>query len=144
MHFDLRAMPDHLPLDPGLDFVVHDNGMIELTEAGFRRMVQAHSAGIDTVINIDRRDVFRFPATGGASVTSVNRGRIDPARTLEKLGTAVDDECSQDNEKDNCADEWPPVVFGAARVGPPTVVARATPAFNVWVYHIRSPVLGTP
>jgi hypothetical protein len=68
-----RAMPDCLPLDPGLDFVVHDDGMIELTKAGFRRMGQAHSA-VDAVIKIDRRDVFRFPATGGASVTSVNRG----------------------------------------------------------------------
>jgi len=71
-HFDsslARAMPDCLPLDPGLDFVVHDDGMIELTEAGFRRMRQAHSAGLDTVITIDSRDVFRFPTTklGGAS-----------------------------------------------------------------------------
>jgi hypothetical protein len=65
-HFDLslaRAMPDPLPLDPSLDFVVHDDGMIELTEAGFRRMGQAHSAGLDTVIKINGRDVFRFPAT---------------------------------------------------------------------------------
>src|SRR5262245_22085135 len=38
---------DRLPLDPGLDFVVHDDGMIELTEAGFRRMWQTHSAGLD-------------------------------------------------------------------------------------------------
>ena len=60
---------DQLVLDPGLDFVVHDDGMIELTEAGFRRMRQAHSAGLDTMIKIDRREVFRFPATklGGAS-----------------------------------------------------------------------------
>ena len=63
-------MPDPLPLDPSLDFVVHDDGMIELTEAGFRRMGQAHSAGLDTVIKINGRDVFRFPATklGGASL----------------------------------------------------------------------------
>jgi hypothetical protein len=26
-------------------------------------MRQAHSAGLDTVIKIDRREVFRFPAT---------------------------------------------------------------------------------
>jgi len=60
---------DRLVLDPGLDFVVHDDGMIELTEAGFRRMRQARSAGLDTVIKIDRREAFRFPATklGGAS-----------------------------------------------------------------------------
>jgi hypothetical protein len=31
----------------------------------------------------------------------------------------------------------PPVIFGAPRVGPPTVVAKATSAFKVWVYHIR-------
>ena len=70
-HFDLslaKAVPGDLLLDPGLDFVVHD-GKIELTKAGFRRMGQAHSAGLDTVIKIDRHDVFRFPATklGGAS-----------------------------------------------------------------------------
>jgi hypothetical protein len=63
-HFDLslaRAMPDCLTLDPGLDFVLHDDGMIELTETGFRRMGQAHSAGLGTAIEIDKRDVFRFP-----------------------------------------------------------------------------------
>ena len=53
---------DRLPLDPGLDFVVHDDGMIELTEAGFRRMSQAHSAGLDTVIEVDRRELLRLPA----------------------------------------------------------------------------------
>jgi hypothetical protein len=37
--------------------------MIELTEAGFRRMGQAHSAGIDTVIEVDRRCVLHFPAS---------------------------------------------------------------------------------
>jgi len=47
--------------------------MIELTKAGFRRMGQAHSAGLDAVIKIDRRDVFRFPATGEHR-TSVNWG----------------------------------------------------------------------
>ena len=39
---------DRLVLDAGLDFVFHKDGMIELTEAGFRRMGQAHSAGLDT------------------------------------------------------------------------------------------------
>src|SRR5262249_44159905 len=55
-HFDLslaKAVLGCLFLDPGLDFVVHDDGMIELTKAGFRRMRQAHSAGLDTVIKID-------------------------------------------------------------------------------------------
>jgi hypothetical protein len=53
---------DLIRLDADLDFVVHDDGMIELTEAGFRRMVQAHSAGLDAVIGIDRREVLRLPA----------------------------------------------------------------------------------
>ena len=54
---------DRLVLDPGLDFVCHKDGMIELTEAGFRRMGQAHSAGLDTVIEVDRRYLLRFPAS---------------------------------------------------------------------------------
>ena len=58
----VRGMSDRLPLDPGLDFVVRDDGTIELTEAGFRRMAQAHSAGLDAVIGVDRRDLLRFPA----------------------------------------------------------------------------------
>ena len=54
---------DRLVLDPGLDFIFHKDGMIELTEAGFRRMGQAHSAGLDTVIEVDRRSLLRFPAS---------------------------------------------------------------------------------
>ena len=56
------AMPDHLSLDPTYDFIVRDDGVIELTQAGFKRMGQAHSAGLDAVIEIDHREVFRFPA----------------------------------------------------------------------------------
>ena len=37
--------------------------MIELTEAGFRRMGQAYSAGLDTVIEVDRRSLLHFPAS---------------------------------------------------------------------------------
>ena len=51
-----------LVLDPSLDFVLHKDGVIELTEVGFRRMAQAHSAAIDVVLGIDSRDVLRFPA----------------------------------------------------------------------------------
>jgi hypothetical protein len=53
---------DRVVLDPGLDFVFHKDGMIELTGAGFRRMAQAHCAAIDVVIGIDGREVLRFPA----------------------------------------------------------------------------------
>jgi hypothetical protein len=56
------AMPDHLSLDPSHDFIVRDDGVIELTQAGFKRMGQAHSAGLDAVIEIDHREIFRFPA----------------------------------------------------------------------------------
>src|SRR5262245_46839147 len=58
------ALPsvDRIRLDPDLDFVIHDDGMIELTEAGFRRMVQAHSAGLDAVIGVDGREALRLPA----------------------------------------------------------------------------------
>src|SRR2546422_241676 len=56
-------------LAAGLVLFVHDEGMIKLTEAVFRRMRQAPSAGLDPVIKMDGRGVFRFPATklGGAS-----------------------------------------------------------------------------
>jgi hypothetical protein len=53
---------DRLVLDPGLDFVVQKDGVFELTEVGYRRIAQAHSAAIDVVIAIDSRDVLRFPA----------------------------------------------------------------------------------
>ena len=56
------AMPDRLSLDPRFDFIVRSDGVIELTPAGFRRMRQAHSAGLDAVIEIDNREAFRFPA----------------------------------------------------------------------------------
>ena len=75
--FDLRltkAIPERVPLDLGLDFVVHDDGTIELTETGFRRMAQAHSAGLDAVIGIDRRDVLRFPAPRGIVADALPRG----------------------------------------------------------------------
>jgi hypothetical protein len=54
---------DRLVLDRGLDFIFHKDGMIELTEAGFRRMGQAHSAGLNTVIEVDRRSLLHFPAS---------------------------------------------------------------------------------
>jgi len=43
--------------------VVKKIGMIELTEAGFRRLGQAHSAGLDTVIEVDRRHLLHYPAS---------------------------------------------------------------------------------
>ena len=54
---------ERLVLDPGLDFIFHKDGMIELTEAGFRRMGQAYSAGLDTVIEVERRSLLHFPAS---------------------------------------------------------------------------------
>src|SRR5262249_24497469 len=57
-----KATPDRLSLDRGLDFVIHDDGAIELTEVGFRRMMRAHSPGLDVVIGVDRCGIVRFPA----------------------------------------------------------------------------------
>jgi hypothetical protein len=69
-----------LRLDPDLDFVIHDDGVIELTEAGFRRMVQAHSAGLNAVIGIDSREVLRLPAPklGHAPCAAGSRQAIKP------------------------------------------------------------------
>src|ERR1700755_3286263 len=61
--FDVRLakrIPDRLFLDQGLDFVVHADGAIEVTPTGFWRMSQAHSAGLDVVIGVDRRDLSRL------------------------------------------------------------------------------------
>src|SRR6516225_9641957 len=55
---------------------------------------------------------------------------------LKVSTAAVDDESSQDNEKHNCGGDRPPVIFAPPWVGPPTIVARATSAFKVFVYHI--------
>jgi hypothetical protein len=54
--------------------------MIELTEAGFRRMRQAHSAGLHTVIEIDGRDVFRFPAPSRVVADALPRGGEESKR----------------------------------------------------------------
>src|SRR5262249_46883516 len=53
---------DRLVLDAGLDFVLHKDGLIELTEAGFRRMGVALSRGLVAVIAFDRLHFLRFPA----------------------------------------------------------------------------------
>ena len=57
------ALPsvDHLRLDRDLDFVVHNDGVVELTEVGFRRLGQAHAAGLGVVLAVDGREVLRFP-----------------------------------------------------------------------------------
>ena len=54
---------DYLTNVAGLDFIFHKDGMIVLTEAGFRRMGQAHSAGLDTVIEVDQRYLLHYPAS---------------------------------------------------------------------------------
>jgi hypothetical protein len=75
--FDLRlvkAILDPLPLDPGLDFIVLDDGAIELTETGFRRMVQAHSVELEVVIGVDGRDLLRLPARRTDAVGALSRG----------------------------------------------------------------------
>src|ERR1700730_14362496 len=54
---------DRLVLGPGLDFIFNKDGMMKVAEAVFRPMGQAHPAGRDTVIELDRRSLLRFPAS---------------------------------------------------------------------------------
>ena len=92
--FDLqlaKAILDPLPLDPGLDFLVLDDGAIELTETGYRRMAQAHSAGLDLVIGVEGRDVLRLPARRSDVVDASARGtknQRDGGRALVFLRNA--------------------------------------------------------
>lgn len=45
-------------------------------------------------------------------------------------GRAVDDECRQDNDKQTCSGERPPVIAEVPWVGPSAVMA--------WAYHVRT------
>jgi hypothetical protein len=81
-----RSLPsaiDRLRLDPGLDFIARDEGLIEMTEAGVRRMVQAHSAGLDVVIGINDRDVLRFLAPKRGSNEPAAAGRPGSEQSLK-------------------------------------------------------------
>jgi hypothetical protein len=69
----VKTILDPLFLDPGLDFIVLHDGAIELTETGFRRMVQAHSVELDVVIGIDGRDLLRLPARRTDVVDALSR-----------------------------------------------------------------------
>ena len=76
----VKAILDPLPLDQGLDFIVLHDGAIELTETGFRRMVQAHSVELDVVIGVDGRNVLRLPARRTDVVDALSRGDEKPKR----------------------------------------------------------------
>jgi hypothetical protein len=76
----VKAILDPLPLDRGLDFIVLDDGTIGLTETGFRRMVQAHSAGLDVVIGVNGRDLLRLLARRTEVVDALSRGDEKPKR----------------------------------------------------------------
>src|SRR5262249_54861662 len=54
---------DRLVLDPGLDFIFHKDGMIELPEAVFGRRARPPSAGLDAVIDVAGRFFLRSPAS---------------------------------------------------------------------------------
>jgi hypothetical protein len=64
----------------------------------------------------------------------------DQAFTL-KVNGGIDDQSRQHNEKRNCGGDRSPIVFGAPRVRPPTVVARATSTVKVTICHRRANVL---
>jgi hypothetical protein len=81
---------DRLRLDPDLDFVVCDEGLIEITEAGVRRMAQAHSAGLDVAIAMNGRELLRFlaPKRGSNELTVPGQAKRSP-RPAELSGVAV-------------------------------------------------------
>jgi hypothetical protein len=78
----VKTILDPLFLDPGLDFIVLHDGAIELTETGFRRMVQAHSVELDVVIGVDGRDLLRLPARRTDVVDALSRGSENSKRSL--------------------------------------------------------------
>jgi hypothetical protein len=82
---------DRLRLDPDLDFFVRDAGLIEMTEAGVRRMVQAHSAGLDVVIGINGREVLRFlaPQRGLPEPAAAGRPAAEPSLRVADRTAAV-------------------------------------------------------
>jgi hypothetical protein len=49
-----------------------------------------------------------------------------------KMDAAVDDESSQDNERDNGSSNRPPVIFAPPWVGPPAIVAARGAATSVF------------
>ena len=73
---------DRVVLAPGLDFLFHKDGTIELTGVGFRRMAQAHSAAIDVVIGIDGREVLRFPAQRDRGIGALSEKEMTDLRAL--------------------------------------------------------------
>jgi hypothetical protein len=89
-----RSVPsaiDRLRLDPGLDFIVRDEGLIEMTEAGVRRMVQAHSAGLDVVIGINDREVLHFlaPKRGPNEPAAAGRPASEQSLKFSDLTDAI-------------------------------------------------------
>ena len=50
-----------------------------------------------------------------------------------KIGAAVDDESSQDNEKHNCGSDRPPIIFRAPWIGPSAIVAARLNHFHARV-----------
>ena len=50
-----------------------------------------------------------------------------------KVGGAVDEESSQDNEKHNCGSDRPPIIFRAPWIGPSAIVAARVNHFHARV-----------
>jgi hypothetical protein len=63
------------------------------------------------------------------------RQGADRHSPLKVDATAVDNQRTQDNEKNNRGGYRPPIIFGAPWLGPPTVVVRSPPGFKVSIYH---------
>ena len=49
----------------GADYVLEDGKSVVLTQIGLERMVEAHAAGRDVIIEVDGVVIFRLPAWWG-------------------------------------------------------------------------------
>jgi len=52
-------------LAEGADYIFEDGKTPVLTQIGFERMIEAHAAGRDVIIEIDDVVIFRLPAWWG-------------------------------------------------------------------------------
>ena len=58
-------MPYSFTLVEGADYTFEDGKAPVLTQVGFERLVEAHAAGRDVIIEVDGGVIFRLPAWWG-------------------------------------------------------------------------------
>src|SRR5262245_5127803 len=69
------------------------------------------------------RDVPVSAVLVKVETTADRSGGLGAPHRKSKIGAAVDDESSQDNEKHNCGSDRPPIIFRVPWIGPSAIVA---------------------